>query len=81
MRADTLTPRDLARRHAERRDASTASSFRRETFVLPRDQARVAARRLFERFPRAAYMTEIEYWEELEDGRIRFTMRRLPVAD
>jgi hypothetical protein len=29
----------------------------------------------------AAYMTEIEYWRELADGRIEFTIRRLPTAD
>jgi hypothetical protein len=26
-------------------------------------------------------MTEIEHWRELPDGRIEFTMRRLPSAD
>jgi len=26
-------------------------------------------------------MTEIESWRELPDGRIEFTMRRLPTAD
>jgi hypothetical protein len=31
--------------------------------------------------PEAAYMTEIEHWRELPDGRIEFTMRRLPGAD
>ena len=33
------------------------------------------------RYPKAAYMTEIEYWRELADGRIEFTIRRLPTAD
>jgi hypothetical protein len=36
---------------------------------------------LFRRYPKAAYMTEIEQWRELPDGRIEFTMRRLPSAD
>jgi hypothetical protein len=36
---------------------------------------------LFDRYPKAAYLTEIEFWRELDDGRIEFTMRRLPTAD
>ena len=36
---------------------------------------------MFRRFPKAAYMTEIESWRELPDDRIEFTMRRLPSAD
>jgi hypothetical protein len=35
----------------------------------------------FERFPKAAYMTEIESWRELADDEIEFVMRRLPTAD
>jgi hypothetical protein len=36
---------------------------------------------MFEQFPKAAYMTEIESWFELPDDTIEFTMRRLPSAD
>jgi len=80
------TPADLARALGERsrshaRRTETSSSFRRETFTLPRPQAREKAREWFSRFPKAAYMTEIESWRELADGRIEFTMRRLPTAD
>ncbi|MCA0320020.1 MAG: hypothetical protein LCH88_18330 [Proteobacteria bacterium] len=53
----------------------------RETYVLPREDARAKAREILVRFPRAAYMTEVEFWQELDDGRIEFTMRRLPSAD
>jgi hypothetical protein len=56
-------------------------SFRRETFALPRLAARAKAREMFQRFPKAAYMTAIESWRELPDDRIEFTMRRLPSAD
>ena len=35
----------------------------------------------FRRFPKAAYMTEIESSRELPGDRIEFTMRRLPSAD
>jgi hypothetical protein len=75
-------PADIAGRAAERlgrRDRS--EGFRRDTFALPRAAAREKARELFRLFPKAAYMTEIESWRELPDGRIEFTMRRLPSAD
>jgi hypothetical protein len=68
----------LSRASAERR---ASDGFRRESFTLPREQAREKAREWFSRFPKAAYMTEIESWRELDDGSIEFTMRRLPSAD
>ncbi len=58
-----------------------ADGFKRESFTLPREMAREKAREIFAAFPKAAYMTEIESWRELDDGRIEFTMRRLPSAD
>jgi hypothetical protein len=63
------------------RKRARADAFRRETFALPREEARQKAREMFNRFPKPAYMTEIESWRELPDGRIEFTMRRLPSAD
>jgi hypothetical protein len=36
---------------------------------------------MFRRFPKAAYMTEIESWSVLSGDRIEFTVRRLPSAD
>lgn len=76
-------PADLARRTAARIAVrpSRRDAFRRETFALPREAARAKARELFARFPKAAYMTEIESWRELPGDRIEFTMRRLPTAD
>jgi hypothetical protein len=71
--------RSTARRFAERKTRRDA--FRRDTFALPRAQAREKARELFKRFPKAAYQTEIESWRELPDDCIEFTMRRLPSAD
>ena len=63
-------PRDIARRLGEKSRAQSAGrrvdNWRREWF---------------DRYPKAAYMTEIEFWRELEDGRIEFTIRRLPSAD
>lgn len=55
--------------------------FVRETFLLPRDDARAKAREWFDNFPKAAYWTEVESWRQLPDGAIEFTMRRLPSAD
>ena len=77
-------PADIARQAAERlenRRRTARDAFQRETHTLEREAARAKARDLFQRFPKAAYMTEIESWRELADGRIEFTMRRLPSAD
>jgi hypothetical protein len=76
-------PADIARRTAQRMAArpQRREAFRRETFALPREAARAKAREFFDRFPKAAYMTEIESWRELPGDRIEFTMRRLPTAD
>ncbi len=85
MSADQKMPSDIARRLAKRgrakADDARPSAWRRETFNLPRSEARDKAREWFARFPKAAYMTEIESWRELADDRIEFTMRRLPTAD
>ena len=81
------TPADLAQRLAGRRsrelaeDPRQSGAFRRETFRLPREKARETAKEWFERYPKAAYMTEVESWRVLDDDLIEFTMRRLPSAD
>jgi len=61
--------------------ASGDGQWRRETFTLPREEARAKAREFLDRFPKAAYMTEVENWRVLPGDRIEFTMRRLPSAD
>ena len=94
MSRNANTPADLARRVAARRSRERAEEFgrsdgraegegswRRETYRLPRQEARDIARDWFDRYPKAAYMTEVESWRVLDDGRIEFTMRRLPTAD
>jgi hypothetical protein len=53
----------------------------RETFTLPRVAARERARAFLTAYPKAAYMSAVDGWRELQDGRIEFTMRRLPSAD
>lgn len=41
-------------------------SFARETFTLPREQARERARAYLIRWPTAAYMSVVESWRELQ---------------
>ena len=86
MPSGTRKPIDLAERVANRRSRRSRApgaedAWRRETFCLPRDEARAKAREWFERFPKAAYMTEIESWREVADDQIEFVIRRLPSAD
>lgn len=87
MALDRRRPLDLVERVARRRERRVDSPreaqdiWRRETFSLPRAEARDKAREWFDRYPKAAYLTEIEFWRELSDGRIEFIMRRLPTAD
>lgn len=94
-RSPSRTPSDIARRLGRRvegreagslpgiadHDAAPIGTFNRETYRMPRDQAREIAREWFERYPKAAYMTKVESWRVLDDGLIEFTMRRLPSAD
>jgi signal recognition particle subunit SEC65 len=84
MSLEEKKPQALARRLAQRaavQSPSRKDSWRRETYTLPREEAREVARDYFVKFPKAAYMTEIESWRELSGGRIEFTIRRLPSAD
>ena len=86
MARSPKTPADLARRFAERRtregtEDSPGDGWRRQSYRLPRAEAQATAREWFERYPKAAYMTEVESWRVLEDDLIQFTMRRLPSAD
>ena len=69
--------RDWAGRNAR----GAEQSWRRESWVLPRAEARAVAREFLRKYPRAAYWSEVESWRVLPDDRIEFTMRRLPSAD
>ena len=86
MESVRRSPRDIAQSLSARsrmmRDSGrSGSSWKRETFTLPRLDARAKAREWFDNYPKAAYMTEIEFWRETPDGAIEFTIRRLPTAD
>ena len=50
------------------------------TFTQPRDDARQTVREFLDRYPKPAYMSEVEHWRELSGGEIEFTMRRLRTA-
>ena len=76
------TPRDLAERMAARQQRRALDDgYVRESFTQPRENARKTARAFLNRFPKQAYMSEVERWRELPDGDIEFTMRRLRTAD
>lgn len=75
------TPRELAEKLAARGKQPVSDGFVRETFTQTRAAARQTARAFLDRFPKQAYMSEVERWRELPDGAIEFTMRRLPTAD
>jgi len=82
MGGSAFRPRDLASRMAARRRSGDApDGYLRDTFTLPRDEARAKARDYFARYPKAGYMSMVESWRELPDGAIEFTMRRLRSAD
>ena len=74
-----VRPRDLAARMAGRR--KPPDGYLRETFKLPREEARQKARDFLTRYPKGGYMSAVESWRELPGGEIEFTMRRLPSAD
>ena len=76
-------PRDVADRLLELRDLRQLSDHEslRETFTLPLHAARLKARQILNEYPQSGYTTVVECWRQLPDGRIEFTMRRLPTAN
>lgn len=73
------SPKNLADRRAPL--VRRGGGFIRETYTLPREEARERARAFLNRWQPAAYMTEVESWRELLSGDIEFTMKRLRSAD
>jgi hypothetical protein len=73
--AEPKTPPELADRMRDHRAQHRAHDDQ------PRDDARQTARAFLDRYPKAAYMSEVEHWRELPNGRVEFTMRRLRTAD
>jgi hypothetical protein len=68
-----VRPRDLADR--------ISGVAQREIFTLPVDAARLKAREIIDQSPQSGYLPIVENWRQLSDGKIEFTMRRLPAAD
>lgn len=85
MRTPTRPPLDGLKKKLDQsraeRGAVRRDGFLRETFILPRDDARKKAREWFERWPKQAYWTTIESWFERPGDVIEFTIRRLPSSD
>ena len=85
MRTPTRPSLDGLKRRLDQSRAENArkprDGFLRETFVLPRPDARLKAKEWFDRWPKQAYWTEIESWFERPGDVIEFTIRRLPAAD
>jgi hypothetical protein len=77
--AGPKTPRELADRMRGHR-AQHRDGFVRETFTQPRDDARQTVREFLDRYPKPAYMGEVEHWRELPGEEIEFTRRRLRTA-
>ncbi|MDN2566636.1 hypothetical protein N1F89_10420 [Aquibium sp. A9E412] len=85
MRVPAKPPLDSLKRSLDKTRADgkrlPRDGFVRETFLLPRSDARAKAREWFDRWPKQAYWTEIESWSVRPGDVIEFTMRRLPTAD
>ena len=70
MAIERSTPLEIAKRAADRRAKRLQGvnqrdgAWRRETYCLPRVQAREKAMEWFQRYPKSAYMTEIEFWRD-----------------
>lgn len=82
MRARTHTPFDTVRR-GPGAGASGArdDGFVRQSYTLPREEAREVAREWLRRYPKQGYDTAVESWSVVEGDQIRFTMRRSATAD
>lgn len=72
--------REMRKNILGKRSASL-DSWKRETHVMAREDAREFARSFLRKYPKAAYWSEVESWRVLENDTIEFTMRRLPSAD
>jgi len=68
-------PSDLAKRMSKGREPD--DGFSRETFRLPVGAARV----ILDQLPQDSHITIVEHWQQLPDGQIEFTMRRMRIAN
>lgn len=54
----------------------TLQDWVRDTFTLPREEARQAVKAYWQQYPKENYETVIENWQELSNDHIEVTMRR-----
>jgi len=72
-------PSDLAERMRDWDEPG--GGYVRETLRLPVEAARTKAREIISQCPQGDFMTVVEQWRQLPDGRIEFTVRRLRAID
>ena len=63
------------------KEKEVAGGYLEITYTLPRVKAREAARKYLDRYPKYGYDTHVANWHVTTDGKIHFTMRRLPTCD
>lgn len=81
LRAPVRSPRELAERMAQRSRDKRFDPYIRETFRLPRLEARQKAEDFYRQWPKEGYDTMVESWAEEPGDIITFTMRRSKTAD
>jgi hypothetical protein len=52
-----------------------------ETFTLPLEAARLEVRAIIGGISKRGYQKIVERWQQLPDGRIEITLRRLPATE
>jgi len=72
-------PSDLAKRMSSRLELD--SGFAPKTFRLPLEAARHKAREIINQVPQDDYVAFVERWQQLPDGQIEFSVRRLRAVD
>ena len=78
--AGPKTPRELGTGCAIIARSTAPAMVRARGLHPTRDDARQTVREFLDRYPKPAYMSEVEHWRELSGGEIEFTMRRLRTA-
>lgn len=65
-----MRPRDLAEKMTNT-----------EVFTLPLELARSKAREIIDQFPQGGFISVIEKWRQLPDGRIELSIRKFSAAE
>jgi hypothetical protein len=70
-------PSDLA----DSMKGSREVGYLHQTFTLPLADARLKAREILDQSAQSGYLAIVERWQQLPDGNIEFTMRRIQTVD